>query len=125
MTGLNHMIRERANASAEDGGNHYQWGDHCDGWNMVNDPALSVKLERMPPKTAEQKHFHQRAQQFFYILKGEAVFEIQQESIHVKAEQGIHIKPGIEHRILNPGEVDLEFLLASQPSTANDRINIE
>lgn len=27
---------------------HYQWGDGCDGWNFVEESALSVKQERMP-----------------------------------------------------------------------------
>ena len=24
---------------------HYQWGNHCDGWNLVEENELSVKLE--------------------------------------------------------------------------------
>jgi len=104
---------------------HYQWGNHCDGWNLVDETTLSVKLERMPPHTSEQKHFHEYSQQFFYILKGEAIFEIQRERITVKSEQGIHIKAGIEHRIMNESNEDLEFLLSSQPSIVGDRINVE
>jgi mannose-6-phosphate isomerase-like protein (cupin superfamily) len=102
---------------------HYNWGDQCDGWNFVNAPDLSVKLEKMPPHTAEQKHFHEKAQQFFFILKGNAVFEIEQERWQVEANQGIYIKTGLQHRILNDTDEDLEFLLSSQPSTLNDRIN--
>ena len=54
--------------------NHYIWGEHCDGWNLVDRADLSVKMERMPPHTAEQEHFHEHARQFFYILKGVATF---------------------------------------------------
>lgn len=53
---------------------HYVWGADCDGWNFVDTPELSVKMERMPPHTAEQMHFHQFARQFFFILKGSATF---------------------------------------------------
>jgi mannose-6-phosphate isomerase-like protein (cupin superfamily) len=119
------IIRARTSTPLRDGGNHYRWGNNCDGWNLVEENSLSVKLERMPPKTSEQKHYHQHAQQFFYILKGEAIFEIQQEHIHVKSEQGIHIAPGKEHRIINESNEDAEFILTSQPSTTNDRINVE
>ncbi|HLK30335.1 MAG TPA: cupin domain-containing protein [Puia sp.] len=104
---------------------HYKWGENCDGWNLVAESALSVKLEKMQPHTSEQKHYHQKANQFFYILKGEAVFEIQRKRICVKSEQGIFIEAGKEHRILNETEEDLEFILTSQPSTVGDRINIE
>jgi len=103
----------------------YKWGDNCYGWNLVDGSSLSVKLERMPPHTAEQKHFHEKAQQFFYILNGEAVFEIERERITAKQGQGIYIESGKVHRIINENDEDLEFLLSSQPSTASDRINIE
>jgi mannose-6-phosphate isomerase-like protein (cupin superfamily) len=100
---------------------HYFWGSQCDGWNLVDNPDLSVKLERMPPHTAEQEHFHQKARQFFFILKGKAVFETEEGRIGIKAQQGLEIRPQLRHRILNEGEEDLEFILCSQPSTAGDR----
>ena len=104
---------------------HYRWGDHCDGWNLVDERELSVKLERMPPHTAEQKHVHQQAQQFFFILQGEALFEIEGEKIRVAANQGIHIRAGQRHRIVNDGDQAIEFLLSSQPSTQHDRTNLD
>jgi mannose-6-phosphate isomerase-like protein (cupin superfamily) len=117
--------------------NHYTWGEHCDGWNLVDRADLSVKMERMPPHTAEQEHFHERARQFFYILKGVATFvfagwvpgtvpgtEWEADRIEVRAQQGLEIPPGLRHRILNESEEDLEFILCSQPSTAGDRTNI-
>lgn len=100
---------------------HYLWGDHCDGWNLVDNPGLSVKMERMPPHTAEQLHFHERSRQFFFILKGTAVFQTEEGRIEVKAQQGLEIRPQLRHRILNEREEDLEFILCSQPSTAGDR----
>jgi mannose-6-phosphate isomerase-like protein (cupin superfamily) len=124
---------------------HYVWGDNCDGWNLVDKAELSVKMERMPPHTAEQEHFHQRARQFFFILKGTATFvfvegvgpvvdaktvenaetvEGVETRIEVKAQQGLEVPAGLRHRILNESEQDLEFILCSQPSTAGDRINI-
>lgn len=103
---------------------HYQWGDGCDGWNLVDEPELSVKQERMPAGTAEQLHYHERAQQFFFILKVTATFEINGELIAVKEQEGIKIKKGTKHRISNNTGEDLEFILSSQPSTQNDRINL-
>lgn len=103
---------------------HYQWGDACDGWNFVDEPSLSVKQERMPAGTAEKRHYHAQAQQFFFILKGVATFEIEDGIITVKEQQGLHIPAGKTHRILNQTAADLEFILSSQPSTKNDRINL-
>jgi mannose-6-phosphate isomerase-like protein (cupin superfamily) len=101
---------------------HYVWGEGCDGWNLADTPELSVKQERMPPHTAEAEHYHRVARQFFFILEGAAVFETSEGRVEVGPREGFEIAPGIKHRILNESEVDLVFVLCSQPSTANDRI---
>ena len=101
---------------------HYVWGAGCDGWNLVDQPELSVKQERMPPHSAEAEHFHRRSRQFFFILSGRAVFETSEGRIEVGAHQGFEIAPGVRHRIRNESEDDLVFILCSQPSTVNDRI---
>jgi mannose-6-phosphate isomerase-like protein (cupin superfamily) len=103
---------------------HYQWGDGCDGWNFVDDPMLSIKQERMPAGTAEALHYHEKAQQFFYILKGVATFEIEGTTITIKEQEGLHIPAGQKHRIFNQAATELEFILSSQPSTTGDRINV-
>jgi mannose-6-phosphate isomerase-like protein (cupin superfamily) len=100
---------------------HYQWGDGCDGWNFVDEQTLSVKQERMPPGTAETLHYHEHARQFFFMLQGCATFEIDNDTVIVQQLEGIQIQPGQKHRIINHTEADIEFILASQPSTANDR----
>ncbi len=104
---------------------HYLWGSDCDGWDLVDEDALSVKQELMPAGTKEVKHYHQSAQQFFYILKGKATFEIEDSTIVINQGEGLHIEAGKKHRILNETGEDLEFVLCSQPSTKNDRINCE
>jgi mannose-6-phosphate isomerase-like protein (cupin superfamily) len=105
--------------------NHYQWGDQnrCDGWVLVEEAGLSVKLERLSPHTSEKMHVHRQSQQFFYILKGRAIFEIGSDRLELEANQGIHVQPGQKHRIMNNDDEDLEILLSSQPAVGNDRIN--
>jgi quercetin dioxygenase-like cupin family protein len=102
---------------------HYQWGENCDGWRLLKEETLSVIQERMPSGTSEAKHYHHHAQQFFYILKGKADFEIEDQVIELNAGEGLHIEAGRKHRIINGTNEDLEFILCSQPSTANDRLN--
>lgn len=104
---------------------HYQWGNNCDGWNLVDEATLSIKQELMPAGTAEAKHFHQKAQQFFFILKGSAFFETADASVTINAGEGLRLPAGVWHRIINKTSEDLEFLLCSQPSTKDDRINCE
>ena len=78
----------------------------------------------MPPDTAEQLHYHEKATQVFFILKGRAIFTIDGVESELKPEQGIEIKPGQKHFIANKERSDLEFILYSYPSTKNDRINL-
>jgi mannose-6-phosphate isomerase-like protein (cupin superfamily) len=103
---------------------HYIWGNQCDGWVLKEEPGLSIKKERMPAGTAEQWHYHERARQVFYILRGTALMDMGKETIPLLPEEGIEILPGIPHRIRNVSDESLEFLLVTQPSSADDRINI-
>src|SRR6185312_15690687 len=103
---------------------HYQWGNVCDSWNLVENVGLSVKQEMMPAGASEQLHYHEKSQQFFFILAGTATFEIEGKQIEVPVHEGLHILPGQKHRILNNSSSDLEFILCSQPAIVNDRINI-
>ncbi|WP_153798209.1 cupin domain-containing protein [Foetidibacter luteolus] len=116
-------IKQKNNIPLGAGGNHYTWGDNCDGWVLVDTEALSVKQECMPAQTGEALHYHQKAQQFFFILTGIATFEVENEIYTVHPGQGFHIEAGKTHRILNNTPQDLEFILSSQPSTGNDRFN--
>lgn len=104
---------------------YYKWGNNCEAWNFVDNKDLSVKLEKMPSGTEEALHFHNQSQQFFYILKGRAVFEIDEVILIVHEGEGLHIEAGRQHRIMNKEEQNtLEFLVCSQPSTSNDRKNV-
>ncbi len=104
---------------------HYKWGNNCDGWNFVVGDDAAIKQELMPAQTAEKLHYHTYATQFFFILKGEATFLIEGETSVVNAQEGIQIKPGQKHKIVNATTQDLEFVLFSYPSTQNDRTDCE
>ena len=103
---------------------HYTWGAQCDGWQLLRSDSLSVIQERMPPGTSEQLHFHEHAQQVFYILSGTATFEVEGETKMVIPNQSIHIPAKTRHRIFNDGDLDLHFLVISEPKSRGDRVNL-
>ena len=103
---------------------HYIWGANCDGWRLLQSDSMTVIQERMPPGTSEQLHFHQHAQQLFYILSGTATFEVEGEIKTVKPNQSIHIPAKTRHHIINNGDVDLHFLVISEPKSHGDRVNL-
>jgi mannose-6-phosphate isomerase-like protein (cupin superfamily) len=102
----------------------YAWGRAARAWSLLDEAGLSVKLEHMPAGEEEALHYHSNARQFFFILKGTAIFEIEGALTQLKAEEGIHIKPNQRHRIMNHSDGELEFILCSQPSASGDRINL-
>lgn len=104
---------------------HYKWGDDCDGWHLVKAPKLSIIKEKVPPGGKEKKHYHKHAHQFFYILYGEAVIEIDDEDFRVKEGEGIEVAPNMPHKFKNESNEDVVFIVTSSPSTSNDRHNLE
>jgi len=112
-----------ASAVSRENAEHYRWGDGCDGWHLVKDSALSVIEEFMPPGAAEVQHHHERAQQFFYVLAGEVLMEIEGEKTLVPAGSGIRVLPGKQHQIRNPSSSAARFLVISQPPSHGDRVN--
>lgn len=80
---------------------HYLWGDGCDGWHLLKRDDVSVISERVPPGASEQRHFHIHSRQFFYILMGEAIIEVDGEIHILQAQQGIEIPPGVVHQFRN------------------------
>jgi mannose-6-phosphate isomerase-like protein (cupin superfamily) len=103
---------------------HYTWRNNCEAWNLVDNKDLSIKLEKMPAQTEEVLHYHSASRQFFYVLKGRAIFEIDEVILIVHQGEGIQIEAGRKHRIMNKDEEALEFLVCSQPSTISDRQNL-
>ena len=102
---------------------HYQWGEACDGWHLVRTESLSIIEELMPPGTAERRHKHQRARQFFYVLMGQLTIEIEGEEHVLLIHDGIEVPPGHSHQVFNRGKNSASFLVTSQPPSHGDRID--
>jgi mannose-6-phosphate isomerase-like protein (cupin superfamily) len=99
----------------------YPWGDNCEGWHLVRSAALSVIEERMPPGAKEVRHWHTRALQFFYVLSGTIVMEVEGERHELTAGLGIQIPSGTAHQARNQGSEDARFLVISSPPHQGDR----
>lgn len=103
---------------------NYKWGKNCDAWFLLKSDSLCILQEKMPSNTSEEKHYHNHAAQFFYILSGTALFELHNEIIEIKEKEFIQIQALTPHKIMNPFDHDLIFLLVSAPNAHGDRINV-
>jgi mannose-6-phosphate isomerase-like protein (cupin superfamily) len=83
---------------------------------------LSVIEECVPPGQSEKRHFHEASRQFFYILQGEAVLEIERSEFMLKTQQGIDVPPRAVHQFRNVFDSDVKFLVISMPKAHGDRI---
>lgn len=104
---------------------HYNWGDGCDGWHFLKTDGLSIIKESVPPGKSEKRHLHNLSRQFFYILKGEALIEINGNSHLISAGNGIEVAPGIPHKFQNTSKVSVDFLVISSPKSHGDRVDME
>lgn len=103
---------------------HYLWGQSCDGWHLLATDDLSVIEERMPSGSFEQCHRHARARQFFYVLEGEAVLELEGVIHLLRHGQGLHVPPGSAHQMRNESSADVRFVVVSAPKSHGDRIAV-
>jgi mannose-6-phosphate isomerase-like protein (cupin superfamily) len=101
---------------------HYIWGQQCDGWHLVKREDLSVIHERMPANTKEVRHYHERARQFFFVLRGVATIEVDGEIIQLNEQEGVEIPPHVPHQMMNLSGQEIEFLVISKPTSKGDRV---
>ncbi len=106
---------------------HYKWGGpagtDCDGWYLVRTSEVNVIEELMPPATAETRHLHHKARQFFYVLAGELTLEVEHHDFMLRAGQGLEIAPGQAHKAMNQSQADVRVLVTSQPPSHDDRFD--
>lgn len=100
---------------------HYNWKEVCDGWHFIDTDELSVIAEKMPPHTAEDKHFHYHSRQFFYILSGKVVMKFENQDIELKTGTGIEIEPHEIHQMTNVSDEPVEFMVISMPKSHGDK----
>lgn len=103
---------------------HYLWGEGCESWHLVKTDQLSIIQERVAPGKGEAKHFHQQANQFFFILEGEAVLEVDNQIHRLAAQQGIYVPAGVVHQMRNENITDVVFTVTSTPKSHGDRVEV-
>src|SRR5215467_9898911 len=94
---------------------HYRWGYECDAWHLVKDPAFTVIEELIPPGAAEVHHYHKKAQQFFYILSGEAMVDVEGEPARLQAGTGLRIMGCVRPQRGAPSSCPRRVLLIRRP----------
>ncbi len=101
---------------------HYVWGQVCDGWHLVRSADVSIIQERVPPGAREVRHYHLHAWQFFFVLAGEAVLEVDGQRYVLTDQMGLEVPPGTPHQMVNESSGDVHFLVITRPPSHGDRV---
>lgn len=109
---------------SKDNAEYFVWGKICDGWHLARTPDISIIEERMPKKTEEIRHYHDKVWQFIFITEGELDIKIGETWFNLKLHEGLELPPKIPHNFENNSEKDTRYILISTPNIHNDRINI-
>lgn len=113
-----------ANIISNRNAEHYLWGDRCDAWYLVKNDDLNIIEERMPPGTAEKRHYHHRARQFFYCIAGTLTIEIEGQDFVLHPGDGVEVAPMQQHQAKNLSNANVRFVVTSQPPSHNDRTDV-
>lgn len=103
---------------------HYRWGTASEGWHLLSRAELSVIQEHVPVGDRERRHFHSAARQFFFILLGQAVLEVDGSRFELGAGQGLEVPPGAKHQFMNESVAPVTFLVVSSPHAHGDRTEL-
>ena len=79
----------------------------------------------MPAHTSEERHYHQRSRQFFFVLSGTATLEVNDEEITLGPQEGVEVPPLTPHQMFNKSEEAIEYMVISQPTTRGDRVSVK
>ncbi len=103
---------------------HYFWGNSCSGWHLLQRKDRSIIEECVLAGESEKRHFHEISRQFFYILQGEAVIEIEGTRFILQAQQGIEVPPKSARQFCNVSNSEVRFLVISMPKAQGDRVEV-
>jgi mannose-6-phosphate isomerase-like protein (cupin superfamily) len=71
---------------------------------------------RLAPGAQTTAHYHRRTEEIYYLLEGEGLMQIGNETRPVVAGDAIAIPPGAVHQITNSGRALLRFLCCCAPA---------
>ena len=80
----------------------------------------SLAEARLAPGLSTTPHYHPITEEIYYILTGEGLMRIADESRRVGPGDAIAIPPGMTHQITNTGREELRFLCCCAPGYQHD-----
>ncbi len=80
----------------------------------------SLAIITIPPGKASKQHYHNIAEETYYILRGSARLVIDGQTFQLTPGQACLIQPPEQHQIFNAGDDELEFIAVCVPAWTPD-----
>ena len=77
--------------------------------------SIEPMLVTFPPGPTPEKTFSHPGEEFYYLLEGELIFEVDGKEYVLKPSDSIHFPSTLSHSVKNPLEVDAKVLSVVTP----------
>ena len=88
--------------------------------NFSSAQNQSLAEATLAPGGATTEHYHPRAEEIYYILRGSARLQLDGQVRELKAGDAVLIAIGLRHKICNTGSEDLIFLCCCAPAYSDE-----
>jgi quercetin dioxygenase-like cupin family protein len=85
-----------------------------------SDGALAAFHLVAPPMSGPPRHVHSREDEWFYVLEGELVFELDGERRTVEAGGSVWLRRGVVHAYQNFTDREARLLIVTTPGAFSD-----
>ena len=79
-----------------------------------------VQMVVMPPHSIIQDHYHQTSREFYYVMQGECLLTINDETLRLTAGDMLLTEPDDIHRLVNDGDEEFKLLVFKTNATEQD-----
>lgn len=109
-------IESEADAIVED------WGSLT--WlasDALTQSEVTVGRVIIKPGKANPRHCHDTCEEVLYLLRGELIHSIGEETVNMSAGDTIIVPAGVMHNAVNQGETDADMIVAYSSGTRDFR----
>lgn len=91
------------------------------GPETVGSRRVDFRISRYAPMAYVQEHQHQIQEQVYYVLEGEGVLTLDDESHLMRPHDYVYVPPGVRHSFTNTGLDGLVFLVITTPASDEEQ----
>ena len=91
------------------------------GPETVGSSRVDFRISRYAPMAYVQEHQHQIQEQVYYVLEGEGVLTLDDESHLMLPHDYVYVPPGVRHSFTNTGLDGLVFLVITTPASDEEQ----